>query len=603
MIDGALVMAIAIAAVLGWVLVRRAHGDAEPASLGRFLIGVALGVAGLALAQHPQARWLGELLMLTAPATAAALLDLIEVIRADGRRPARGAIRTAAHAAAVLAATAGLARLALVPWAETQYGPPASGWPVILATGAIASVAFARLAGHAAAAAGEQRRRALLLLAACLVGLATCGGTVTSLVGLRPVPQTLVLMPAFLLLLVYGVLRYGVGSRDPWVRRFVAVAVLALATTAAAAGLAVIGLAVLGTAGSGGDWPALVVAVLSATAVAALAGSRIERALFPGAVVDEARLAAWRERLTAAADREALSGMAGEILKQALGTAVPLVMAPAVPPAGPAVVLHRRGRAWTPHLQGWQAAPAGHRHTALIVGELATEAAAALDRLAEAEAAAEERARTAHLAELGLLTATVAHDLRNPMNTLAMAAAACDAQTRAEIRQQLGRMEALVADLLDYAAAWRVEAEPVALAEAIVPTGRVPVDCRIPAGLSVRADPRGLARVFANLLANADAAVRRAGGDGRIAVAAERAADGSLLVHIRDQGDGVPAVLRGRLFQPFASRDRQGTGLGLAIAARIMQAHGGAIRLTDDPGWATTMTLVFPGYRVIGDTP
>lgn len=57
---------------------------------------------------------------------------------------------------------------------------------------------------------------------------------------------------------------------------------------------------------------------------------------------------------------------------------------------------------------------------------------------------------------------------------------------------------------------------------------------------------------------------------------------------------GIPAEIRETLFQPFVSRSPDGTGLGLAIVAKIIEAHGGAIRLTDRAGWQTCFTLTFP---------
>jgi signal transduction histidine kinase len=92
-----------------------------------------------------------------------------------------------------------------------------------------------------------------------------------------------------------------------------------------------------------------------------------------------------------------------------------------------------------------------------------------------------------------------------------------------------------------------------------------------------------------NLLANA----RTAAGTRRVIVEAERSAD-AVLLHVCDDGPGVPPDLRERLFEPFASRSPGGTGLGLAIVARIMAAHGGSVRLQDRPPWNTCFTLSFP---------
>ena len=121
------------------------------------------------------------------------------------------------------------------------------------------------------------------------------------------------------------------------------------------------------------------------------------------------------------------------------------------------------------------------------------------------------------LAELGALAATVAHDLRNPMNIVAMAVAEAEPKTREEVRAQLARMEALVRDVLDYAKPWTVVAVDLDLAAAVAGAGKgMNLTVEIPPGLAVRADPLRLSQALDNLLSNA-----RAGG-GRVLVAAER---------------------------------------------------------------------------------
>lgn len=191
-----------------------------------------------------------------------------------------------------------------------------------------------------------------------------------------------------------------------------------------------------------------------------------------------------------------------------------------------------------------------------------------------------------HLAELGALAATIAHDLRNPMNIIAMAATEAEPAARAEIRSQLTRMDSLVRDLLDYAKPWAVDAVPMDAAQAVAAAvrGRA-AELDIPPDLILRADPLRLAQALDNLLANA--------GNARILVAAE-AGDGAVLIHICDDGPGIPDDIRPTLFQPFVSRTSGGTGLGLAIVAKVMQAHGGAVTLSSRPGWTTCFTMRFP---------
>jgi signal transduction histidine kinase len=210
--------------------------------------------------------------------------------------------------------------------------------------------------------------------------------------------------------------------------------------------------------------------------------------------------------------------------------------------------------------------------------------------LADQERVREAAAR-ARLAELGALAATVAHDLRNPLNIIGMAAASCEPALREEIRVQIWRMEALVRDLLDYAKPWRAEPQMIEAGPALREACRnVEAKVEAPGGVMIWADPLRLHQALVNLIANA-----RSGG-GRIAIFAERETNG-VAIHVCDDGPGVPEAIRDTLFQPFVSRGTSGTGLGLAIVARVMEAHGGTAALSARPGWTTCFTLKFPSGR------
>jgi signal transduction histidine kinase len=106
--------------------------------------------------------------------------------------------------------------------------------------------------------------------------------------------------------------------------------------------------------------------------------------------------------------------------------------------------------------------------------------------------------------------------------------------------------------------------------------------------LRVRVDQGRLRQVLANLLANAGQAGAR-----RVDVLG-RAAGGVARVEIRDDGPGIPEDLRTRLFDPFATGRPGGTGLGLAISRRIVERHGGALVLVDDPRPGATFELRLP---------
>ncbi len=115
------------------------------------------------------------------------------------------------------------------------------------------------------------------------------------------------------------------------------------------------------------------------------------------------------------------------------------------------------------------------------------------------------------------------------------------------------------------------------------------------------ADPRRIDQALTNLLENArtamasidDGVESTAPTRSHVHIDAEARSD-AVLLHICDDGPGVPEEIRDRLFEPFASRSPGGTGLGLAIVARIMAAHGGSVALTERASWRTCFTLCFP---------
>ena len=112
----------------------------------------------------------------------------------------------------------------------------------------------------------------------------------------------------------------------------------------------------------------------------------------------------------------------------------------------------------------------------------------------------------------------------------------------------------------------------------------------------IRADRDSLAQVLTNLVDNA---LKYTGEEKRIALRA-RAAAGSLLFSVEDNGIGIADDQRRTIFEPFyqvdqkLSRSREGSGLGLAIVRRIVKAHGGEITVASEPGKGSVFTVKIP---------
>ncbi len=280
-------------------------------------------------------------------------------------------------------------------------------------------------------------------------------------------------------------------------------------------------------------------------ALALTFGDAIKRAadilVYSSAEISARTLADWRSELGRANNTAEML----DIARRHLRASMRLPIEPTLAAADTNVLALRcasSAEGWTARLAGFENAPPGARRVAVVYADLLAQS---LDEL-ERRNTQVERER---LAELGMLAATIAHDLRNPLNILNMAVADAPEETRREVSEQTRRMNRLVADLLDYAKPWRIEPADVDLREILANVAQAHID----EGVRLRADPRRVEQALDNLLANA-----RAAGD-RVAVFVERDADATL-IHVCDDGAGVPGDIKDRLFEPFVSRASEGTG-------------------------------------------
>jgi signal transduction histidine kinase len=584
----ALFETLALAAVLlAW-----ADRVAGARLLAAFLAGIAVWIVGNELPN-----WLGPgmerasmALLATAPVTSAFFFHFCVVF--CGVRIGRRGVA----AAYALGGVATLASEFLLPahlvhnrhigWIALPY---AAGWIastawVVLGTGGV-SVLLRSLA--------RARRPAFSQIAAvsasCLWGLVCLTGYGMAVLDLPVYPFPLLGLPLYPVILVYGILRYGVFVANAWARRAL------VWTLLLALGAAVVALTPLLPFES--RWLGGLAVAASCLALNGPLRRVAERLVYPGGTVSAGDLQAWRLALQPAETAEALAAQASALIGARIGTRVDVVIgAGDADAAVPTLVTTRDADAWITRLAGWDAAPPGPRHVAELFGSVVADAAARVEQTQQIAARERERQLQARLAELGALAATVAHDIRNPLNIIAMAVAGAPAETRREVADQVGRIANLTRDLLDYAKPWKLAPARIDLAaqvrRAAMRLPEVSLGAALEGELAVDADPRRVEQALTNLFENARVAVAVPQA-GRVHVDAEAVA-GALLLHVCDNGPGVPDEIRARLFEPFASRSPGGTGLGLAIVARIMAAHGGSVALTERAPWRTCFTLRFP---------
>lgn len=232
-------------------------------------------------------------------------------------------------------------------------------------------------------------------------------------------------------------------------------------------------------------------------------------------------------------------------------------------------------------------------------------------RRLELQAAEAER-----MAYIGTLASGLAHEIRNPLNSLNLnmqmleeeiderGPAPPDKRLLSITRSEISRLERLVTDFLAYAKPRPLELEeipvaallervPEVLAGEIQKRGaRVEVEDRS-AGASARVDRGQMTQLLLNLAQNSLAAAEEAGRRPVLRLTASRQG-GSVLLEVEDNGAGIPLDEQGKVFDLFYSTKKGGTGLGLAIVDRIARAHGGQARVRSTPGEGTAVTVEIP---------
>ncbi|WP_298200407.1 sensor histidine kinase [Novosphingobium sp.] len=562
---GALGLTALASLLLAGFVAARARSLPGAWTLVVFLCGVALWSMAMAAPATigPGAAPFTLTVVALSPLPAAAFVHLVFAFALCGAlRPVAWASYSTACLAVLAGLVWGVGRIA--PWHgfAGAYVPSPAGWAVLTVTAVLSLGGHLRLFQTWRQQSGVHRDQAGAVFVSSGIGLLALTGFAFPALGIAAYPWPVLGLPLYSVALVYAVVRHRFMAADVWARRGLVWLLLLAGAGAAAALIATLPLALAGRPeGFVATWAALAGAMALGLVAMAPLKRLTDRLVFPGAQLD---VEPWRDALAPAADEQTLAALANQMLRERLGLGAD----------GPALALEGERAS----LQGWDDAPLALRQTATRVAGLVEEAArrlASARRLVEAE-------REARLAELGALAATIAHDLRNPLGIVQMAATGAPPEVRAEIAEQVGRMNALVTDILDYARAWTITPRTLDPGEFLATFG-VPVEA--PAGLTLSADPAALRRAVANLVDNA----RAMGGDCAIIAAAGP----PLTVDVCDRGPGIAPEIRDSLFKPFVSRRPGGTGLGLAIVRRIMEAHGGTVGLAQREGWTTCFRLTF----------
>ncbi len=231
-------------------------------------------------------------------------------------------------------------------------------------------------------------------------------------------------------------------------------------------------------------------------------------------------------------------------------------------------------------------------------------------RSVERRAVKEQLTRAEHLAEIGQLAASLAHEIKNPLAGISGAIQIMRDGMRAddphrpivnEILGQISRLDATVKDLLFYARPNPPRATTLALGDVVTRVLSLlreePALQRVrivhepgPSDAAIHADDTQIEQLLINLILNA----AHASPDGGAIHLRITQHAGHIRLAVMDRGTGMAPEVRDQAFEPFFTTKAKGTGLGLSICRRIVDAHGGNIELESELGRGTTVIVDLP---------
>jgi PAS domain S-box-containing protein len=245
------------------------------------------------------------------------------------------------------------------------------------------------------------------------------------------------------------------------------------------------------------------------------------------------------------------------------------------------------------------------------------------EKLRQAES---DLAYISRVTTMGELTASLAHEIKQPMAAAVTNAHTClrwltpDRANEAEAREAASRVVKDVKRASEIINRIRLmftkgasEREFVDLNEVIREMIVLLHNEAARYGISIRADlaadlPKVLAdhvqmqQVFMNLMLNSIEAMKDVGSQGELVIKSQQLNDGELLISVSDTGVGLPPEIADRIFDAFFTTKPQGTGMGLPISRTIIESHGGRLWVAANSGRGATFQFTLPKEPVASST-
>lgn len=228
----------------------------------------------------------------------------------------------------------------------------------------------------------------------------------------------------------------------------------------------------------------------------------------------------------------------------------------------------------------------------------------------ELEKAQKEIVQAEKLASLGHVIGGMAHDIRNPLNSINLYAELLKSNPQLDdeqsgfvekISEEVERIESILRKMLDSSASHQVLREPVFLGDLLqrvlndyqprIAAQNISMVVNIDQGCPlIMGSHHEFEQVFINLISNSLFEMP----DGGVLKISLSANDNRLNLMVQDSGKGIPEGLETQIFEPFFTTKDKGTGFGLSVVRRVVKNYGGTVSAVNTPGLGACFTIEMP---------